>query len=100
MTESPLTLGVIGTATKPNEKRAPLDPAHLSQIDPALRQRIYMETGYGNRFNVSDYELDQQVAGRGQALFRSLGCGQTYRSRFYVLSRRANCVGLAPLCPG
>ena len=63
MTESPLTLGVIGTATKPNEKRAPLDPAHLSQIDPALRQRIYMETGYGNRFNVSDYELDQQVAG-------------------------------------
>ena len=63
MTESKLTLGVIGTATKQNEKRAPLDPAHLDQIDPALRQRIFLETGYGHRFNMSDAELEQQVAG-------------------------------------
>ena len=62
MLERQLTMGVIGTALKENEKRAPLDPAHLNQIDPALRQRIFMETGYGERFNVTDAELRQQVA--------------------------------------
>lgn len=63
MSEKQLTMGVIGSARKENEQRAPIYPAHLAQIDPDLRQRIYLETGYGNRFNVSDAELAQQVAG-------------------------------------
>jgi alanine dehydrogenase len=63
MSEKQLTMGVIGTALKQNENRAPLDPAHLEQIDPSLRQRILMEKGYGDRFNVTDAQLNQQVAG-------------------------------------
>lgn len=63
MSEKQLTMGVIGTANKPNELRAPIDPAQLVQIDPSLRQRIYLESGYGDRFNVSEKELAQQVAG-------------------------------------
>ena len=45
MPDKQLTMGVIGSATKENEQRAPLDPAHLEDIDPALRQRIF----YGDR---------------------------------------------------
>ncbi|WP_420627597.1 N(5)-(carboxyethyl)ornithine synthase [Candidatus Leptofilum sp.] len=63
MSDKQLTMGVIGTANKENEQRAPLDPVHLGQIDPGLRQRIFMETGYGTRFNVTDVELEKQVAG-------------------------------------
>ena len=63
MSENQLTMGVIGTAKKQNEQRAPLDPAHLDQIAPNLRQRIFMEAGYGNRFSVTDAELEQQVGG-------------------------------------
>ncbi|WP_420643830.1 N(5)-(carboxyethyl)ornithine synthase [Candidatus Leptofilum sp.] len=63
MSEEQLTMGVIGTATKENEQRAPLDPSHLEQIDSSLRQRIFLERGYGTRFNVTDAQLAQQVAG-------------------------------------
>ena len=63
MSRTQLTMGIVGTATKENEKRASLDPVHLDQIDSTLRQRIFMETGYGERFNVTDAELEQQVAG-------------------------------------
>ena len=63
MNEKLLTLGVVGTALKEDEKRAPLDPAHLPLIDEKLRQHIYMETGYGERFGVDDDTLASQVAG-------------------------------------
>ena len=63
MSEKQLTMGVIGKAMKKNEQRAPIDPAHLTHIDPALRQRIYMEAGYGERFNMTDAELADLVAG-------------------------------------
>ncbi len=63
MSEKILTMGVVGTALKKNEKRAPIYPAHLSQIDEELRQHIYMETGYGERFGVDNATLAEQVAG-------------------------------------
>ena len=63
MSEKLLTMGVVGTALKKNEQRAPLDPEHLPLIDEKLRQHIYMETGYGERFGVDDDTLAGQVAG-------------------------------------
>ncbi len=60
---SGLTLGVLGASSKPDERRLPLHPAHLERIDPGLRQRITLETGYGRRFGVSDDQLRPLVAG-------------------------------------
>lgn len=57
-----LTLGVLGASSKPDERRLPLHPAHLERIDPGLRQRITLETGYGRRFGVSDDQLRPLVA--------------------------------------
>ena len=58
-----LTLGVIGSSNKENEKRAPIHPAHLNQIPASLRERIFLEQDYGLRFGVSDPELAPLVAG-------------------------------------
>ncbi|MFT4628199.1 MAG: alanine dehydrogenase [Myxococcota bacterium] len=58
-----LTLGVVGTALKQNERRAPLHPKDLACIKPDLRAKMYLERGYGERFGVSDAVLSGQVAG-------------------------------------
>ena len=52
-----LTLGVIGTSRKPDERRVPIHPAHFERIDDDLRGRISVEAGYGERFGVSDDQL-------------------------------------------
>ena len=44
-----LSLGVIATSRKPDEHRLAIHPEHLSRIDPALRARIYLDTGTGCR---------------------------------------------------
>jgi len=58
-----LTMGIIGTATKESEHRAPLYPAHLPYLAPSLRERIFLEIGYGERFGASDEFLKQHAAG-------------------------------------
>ena len=63
MSNSELSLGVIGTSLKPDEKRLPLDPDHLPRIAPELRRRIWLQQGYGERFGVPDRELEPLVAG-------------------------------------
>ena len=45
-----LTLGVVATSAKENERRLPIHPRHLDRIDPELRGRIFLEHGYGERF--------------------------------------------------
>jgi hypothetical protein len=60
-----LDLGVIATSRKPDERRAPIHPAHLDRIDAELRQRIFLERGYGERFGVPDSTLETQVGGLG-----------------------------------
>jgi len=60
---SGLTLGVIGTSSKRDELRAPIDPGHFESIHADLRARIFLERGYGGRFGVSDSELEPRVAG-------------------------------------
>ena len=60
-----LNLAVLAGSRKPDEYRLPIHPAHLDRIDPALRNRIYLEAGYGARFNVSDEWLAPLVGGIG-----------------------------------
>jgi alanine dehydrogenase len=58
-----LTLGVIGRSRKENEHRLPIHPLHFERIDDDLLQRIYLESGYGERFGISDAQLSRSVAG-------------------------------------
>lgn len=74
MSDKPLTLGVVGRALKPDEKRAPIHPDHLGQIPEALRARILLERRYGERFGVSDDRLAPLVGGlvdRAELFMRS-----------------------------
>jgi alanine dehydrogenase len=52
-----LTLGVLGTSSKENERRLPIHPHHIERIDADVRARMVLETGYGARYGVSDAHL-------------------------------------------
>jgi hypothetical protein len=59
----------MARSLKENERRLPLHPQHLDRIPDDLRQSIYLERGYGDRFGMSDDQLKGWVAGfrtRGQ----------------------------------
>ncbi len=58
-----LSLGVVGTSRKPDERRLPIHAAHLERIDAGLRRRMVFERGYGERFGISDERLAAQVGG-------------------------------------
>jgi N5-(carboxyethyl)ornithine synthase len=58
-----LTLGVIGTSKKTDERRSPLHPKHLSRIPEALRQQLIFEEGYGVPFGIPDSEIAAQTGG-------------------------------------
>ncbi|MEJ7893549.1 MAG: N(5)-(carboxyethyl)ornithine synthase [Solirubrobacteraceae bacterium] len=57
------TVGVYATSRKPDERRLAIHPAHFDRIDETLRARIFLETGYGERFGVSDADLAPLVGG-------------------------------------
>ena len=52
-----LSLGVMARSLKENERRLPLHPDHLGRIPDDLREGVYLERGYGDRFGVSDDQL-------------------------------------------
>ncbi|WP_029108648.1 N(5)-(carboxyethyl)ornithine synthase [Mycobacterium sp. URHD0025] len=58
-----LSLGVLAHSRKPDERRLPIHPAHFSRIDPPMRQRIFVEHGYGEEFGATDDELAELVGG-------------------------------------
>ncbi|MBC6448045.1 N(5)-(carboxyethyl)ornithine synthase [Actinokineospora xionganensis] len=58
-----LTLGILSQSSKENEHRRPIHPLHFDRIDADLRAQMYLETGYGERFDVPDEELAPLVAG-------------------------------------
>ena len=49
-----LSLGVIGTSKKEDEKRVPIHPEHLSRIPEDIRKRLIFEKGYGKPFGLDD----------------------------------------------
>lgn len=66
-----LTLGVLASTRKPDERRLPIHPLHLDRIAPELRQQMMLEEGYGERFGVSDAQLAPlvgRIAPRAQLL--------------------------------
>ena len=58
-----LSVGVIGTSRKDDERRVPIHPEHLSRLTKELRSQLIFETGYGERFGISDSELATLVGG-------------------------------------
>ena len=58
-----LSLGVMARSLKENERRLPLHPRHLHRIPDGLRESVYLEHGYGDRFGMSDDQLKGWVAG-------------------------------------
>jgi len=58
-----LTLGMIGSSNKENEKRVAIHPVHFPLMDAVARQRVFVEQDYGARFRISDGEILQSVAG-------------------------------------
>jgi alanine dehydrogenase len=58
-----LSVGVMARSRKENELRLAIHPLHIERIAAGLRQRIYLEHGYGQRFGVPDGRLAGLVAG-------------------------------------
>jgi alanine dehydrogenase len=58
-----LTLGVMARSRKENEHRLPIHPQHFDRIDDDLRRRIFLESGYGEHFGVSDEQLALSIGG-------------------------------------
>ena len=58
-----LTLGVIATSRKPDERRQAIHPAHLERIDADLRARMFFEHGYGDELGSSDAQIGPLVGG-------------------------------------
>lgn len=58
-----LTLGVIGSTRKENERRVPIHPEHLTRLSGQLRRQLVFESGYGEPFGLSDDDLAAQTGG-------------------------------------
>ncbi len=58
-----LTLGLVATSTKENEKRVALHPSHFHLIPEEARKYVYVEKGYGKNFRIPDSEFEPLVAG-------------------------------------
>ena len=58
-----LSVGVIGTSKKSEERRVPIHPEHLQRLPEELRQQLIFENGYGERFGMPDSELAKLIGG-------------------------------------
>jgi alanine dehydrogenase len=58
-----LNLGVVSRSRKENERRLPIHPRHFERIEGDLRERIFLEHGYGEDFGVPDEQLAGLVGG-------------------------------------
>ena len=58
-----LTIGVIGTSKKKDERRVPIHPEHLPRLPEHIRRQLIFEQGYGTPFGIADPEIAAQVGG-------------------------------------
>lgn len=58
-----LSLGVIGTSKKEDEKRVPIHPDHLTRIPEKIRKQLIFEKGYGVPFGLDDDFFIAQTGG-------------------------------------
>lgn len=60
---SELTMGVIGTSKKVDERRVPIHPEHLMRIPEKIRKQLIFEKGYGAPFNIDDQGIAAMTGG-------------------------------------
>ncbi len=58
-----LSLGVIGTSRKEDEKRVPIHPDHLARLPEDIRKQLVFEKGYGAPFGLDDDFFVSQTGG-------------------------------------
>ena len=58
-----LTIGVVGTSKKKDERRVPIHPEHLPRLPEDIRHQLIFEEGYGVPFGIEDSEIAAQVGG-------------------------------------
>ena len=58
-----LTMGVVGTSRKTDERRVPIHPEHIKRIPEKIRKQLIFEKGYGAPFNIADEEIAKQTGG-------------------------------------
>jgi alanine dehydrogenase len=58
-----LSLGLPARSGKRDERRLAIHPLHVQRIPADVRDRVYLEHGYGERFDVTDEQLAPSVAG-------------------------------------
>jgi alanine dehydrogenase len=58
-----LSVGVVATSLKQDERRLAIHPAHLERLDPVVRHQLFLERGYGEDFGFSDDHLEPRVGG-------------------------------------
>ena len=58
-----LSLGVIGTSKKEDEKRVPIHPDHLARLPEEIRKQLIFEKGYGAPFGLDDDFFIAQTGG-------------------------------------
>ena len=63
MKPNPSSIGIIGTSRKPDERRFPVHPEHLSRLPECVRRKMIFETGYGSFFNIADSTIAAQSGG-------------------------------------
>ncbi len=71
-----LTMGVIGTSRKVDERRVPIHPEHFERLPEHIRKQLLFEKGYGKPFNISDEQIAEQTGGIAERseILQDLGC--------------------------
>ncbi|WP_053383946.1 N(5)-(carboxyethyl)ornithine synthase [Leucobacter celer] len=59
----PLSIGIFGRSSLENEHRLPVHPSHFQRLDPRIAACLFIEAGYGDKFDVTDDELAPHVGG-------------------------------------
>ncbi len=59
----PLSIGIFGRSSLENEHRLPVHPSHFQRLDPRIAACLFIEAGYGDKFDVTDGELAPHVGG-------------------------------------
>jgi alanine dehydrogenase len=57
------SIGIVGTSRKPDERRVPIHPEHLSRLPAVVRSQLVFETGYGAPFGIPDADIAAQSGG-------------------------------------
>lgn len=58
-----LSIGIFGHSSLENEYRLPIHPGHFQRIEPEIAGFLFIETGYGTKFDMTDDELAPHVGG-------------------------------------